>query len=204
MKSAKFIPVTIACLVAVLGLTYPESGQANSVRDTVKGWIEKSSDAFKKGVDELGDDFNAIQDYLNHYHWKGILEDKATSGPITLKHLELNNHSRAVVVKPREEIDAKVKCILDPEQCSIFDLYKIVVGIQGEGPQAVIGNESGLIAGKSREKFTLKAPDKPGVYQIRFRPVNTYFQSTALHAWKDEAGKEPDGTTTIGLIVVKE
>ncbi len=203
MKNAKFMPATVACLVAVFGLAHPEMGWAKSARDTIKGWVEESSDTIKKGIDELGDDLNGIQDYLNHYHWKGVLEDAATSGPVTLKHLELNDHSRAVVVKAGEKIDAEVKCILDPEQCSIFGLYRIVVGIKGEGPQAVIANESGLIARKSRESFTLIAPDKPGLYQIRFRPVDAYFQSTALHAWKDEAGNEPDGTTTIGIIVVK-
>ena len=203
MKTTKFIPAAATCLVAVLGLVHPETGWTRSARDTIKGWVEESSEALKKGVDELGNDFNAIQDYLNHYHWKGVLEDTATSGVATLKHLELNDHSRAVIVKPGEKIDAEVKCILDSEQCSIFGLYRIVIGIKGEGPQTVIGNESGLIAGTSREKFTLKAPDKPGVYQIRFRPVDAFFQSAALNAWRDKEGNEPDGTTTIGIIVVK-
>jgi len=203
MKNIKFVPVATICLVVVLGLVSPEMGWAKSTRDTVKSWIEESTDALKNGIDKLGDDFNEIQDYLNNYHWKGIFADKATSGPATLKQLELNDHSRAVVVKPGEKIDAEVKCILDPEQCSILGLYRIVVGIQGEGPQAVIGNELGLFPGKTREKFTLQSPEKPGVYQIRFRPVDAYFKSSALDAWIDEAGNEPDGTTTIGIIIVK-
>jgi hypothetical protein len=203
MKTTKFIPATVASLVAVFGLAHPEMGWAKSARDTIKGWVEESSDAIKKGIDQCGDDLNAIQDYLNYYHWKGVLEDEATSGPVTLKHLELNDHSKAVVVKPGEKIDAEVKCILDPEHCSIFGLYRIVVGIKGEGPQVVIGHESGLIARKSWETFTLRAPDKPGLYQIRFKPVDAYLKSTALQAWKDEDGNEPDGTTTIGIIVVK-
>lgn len=203
MKNAKFMPVAVACLIAAFGLVHSEMGWTKSTRDTIKGWVEESSDAIKNGIDELGDDLNAIQDYLNHYHWKGVLEDKATSGPATLKHLELNDHSRAVAVKAGEKIDAEVTCIIDPEQCSIFGLYRIVVGIKGVGPQAVIGNESGLLAGKSRETFTLKAPDKPGIYEIRFKSVNAYLQSTAIHAWQDEAGNEPDGTTTIGIIIVQ-
>lgn len=204
MKNAKFISAATTCLVALLGVTHPDTGWTKSVEDTVKDWIEEGAEAIKKGVDDLGDDFNAIQDYLDHYHWKGIIEDKATSGPATLEHLELNEHSRAIVVQPGEKIEAEVKCSLDVEQCSIFGLYRIVVGIKGEGPQAVIGNEfGGLGAGKTREQFTLTAPDKPGMYQIRFRPVDAFFKETALNAWKDEEGNEPDGKTTIGIIFVK-
>ncbi len=207
MKNAKFIPVATTCLVALLGLTYSNTVQAKSIGDAVdavKGWVEDAAEALKKGVDALGDDFNAIQDYLDHYHWKGIIQDKATSGPATLKHLELNENSRAIVVKPGEKIEAEIKCILDAKQCSTFGFYRIVVGIKGEGPQAVIGNELGLAAGRTREKFTLTAPNEPGMYQIRFRPVDALFEATALDAWKDEEGNEPDGKTTIGIIIVKQ
>jgi hypothetical protein len=204
MNHTKFLSIATSCLVSVLGVTMPQTGWAKSAGDTVKGWIEDSATALQKGVDKLGNDFEAIQDHLEHYSWKGIIEDTATSGPVTLKHLELNDHSRAVVVKPGERIEAEVKCNLDPDQCSIFGLYRIVVGIKGEGPQAVIGNEAGLVAGKTREQFVLIAPSKPGMYQIRFRPVDAVFKSTALNAWKDSEGNEPDAKTTIGVIIVKE
>ncbi|HLB59480.1 MAG TPA: hypothetical protein VJL87_05290, partial [Bdellovibrionota bacterium] len=105
--------------------------------------------------------------------------------------------------KPGEKIEAEVQCSLDAEQCSVFGVYRIVVGIKGEGAQAVIGNESGLVAGKTVEKFTLIAPEKAGMYQIRFRSVEAFLKKTALDAWKDEEGNEPDGKTTIGIIFVK-
>lgn len=200
MKNAKFLSAATVCLFAFIGMT--NVGWADS--DKVKDWIDSGADALKKGVDELGNDAEAIQDYLDNYHWKGIVEDKATSGPATLKELELNGDSRAIVVKPGERIEAKVRCKLDSKQCALSSVYRIVVGIQGEGPQAVIGNELGLVAGKSKEKFTLIAPQKAGIYQIRFRTVEAYLESSALSAWKDSDGNEPDGTTTIGILVVKE
>jgi len=204
MKNAKFMSAATTCLVVLLGVTHPDTGWAKSVEDTVRGWIEDGAEALENAVEELEDDFNAIQNYLDHYHWKGVIEDKATSGPVTLQHLELNGHSRAVIVQPGEKIEAEVKCSLDAEQCSVFDLYRVVVGIKGEGPQSVIGNELGLGVGKTSEKFTLIAPGKPGVYQIRFRSVlDAFFKETALHAWKDEEGNEPDGKATIGIIFVK-
>jgi len=202
MKNIKCAIAKI-CLVALFGVTNLQARESHSIDDKVKDWINDGSEALQKGVDQLGDDCRAIQDYLNNYHWKGLIQDKAASGPATLKYLELNQHSRAVIVKPGEKIEAEVKCDYDTEKCSVFGIYRIVVGIKGEGPQTVIGNESGLIAGKTIEKFTLIAPEKKGIYQVRFRSVDALFKTTALNAWEDENGNEPDGTTTIGIIVVK-
>ncbi len=204
MKNVKFMPVAASCLIALLGLAHPNAGWAKSVEETVKGWIENGGEALKRGTDDLGQDFAVLQEYLDHYNWKGLIEDKATSGPATLKHLELNEHSRVIVVKPGEKIKAEVKCLLDSEKCSAFGLYRIVVGINDVGPQAVVGHELGLAAGKTREKFTLTAPTEPGMYEIRFRPVEALLKTTALDAWTDEAGNQPDGKTTIGIIFVKQ
>ncbi|HEY2811467.1 MAG TPA: hypothetical protein VGJ00_08790 [Rhabdochlamydiaceae bacterium] len=202
MKNTKFSSFVSAGLLAV-SVIFSSPIWANSKGDKVKECIDNFSDALKKKTDELGDDVRAVQDYLDNYHWKGLIEEQASSGPITLKYLELNGHSRAVWVQPGEKIEAEVICKLDAEKSSVTSLYRVVVGIKGEGPQVVIGHESGLFSGKKIEKFTLRAPEKPGVYQIRFRSVDAYFKSTAFDAWKDEEGNEPDGTTTIGIIVVK-
>lgn len=203
MKNSKFQPVATVCLVMLLGLAPSSSGWAGSIGDKVKGWIEEGSEAIQKGVDELGDDFASIQDYLDQYHWKGIIQDTAGSGSATLKQLKLNEHSRVIIVKPGEKIEAKAKCNVDADTSSAFSLYRIVVGLKGVGPQAVIGNELGFYAGKTREKFTLVAPEEPGMYQIRFRLVEAFSKTTALNAWTDAEGNEPDGLTTIGIIFVK-
>ncbi len=203
MKNIKSAPLAITCLVALLGVGCPTQGTANSDRGMVKDWIDDSSEFLKKGIDSLEGDVSAIQDCLNNYQWKGLIQDKATSGPVTLKHLELNDHSRAIVVRPGEQIAAEVKCILDSNEVDPLGVYRVVIGIKGEGPQTTIGNEIGFAAKTSREKFTLNAPDKAGIYEVRFRCVDALFKSTGLEAWKDEGGNEPDATTTIGIIVVR-
>jgi len=203
MQNMKLVSVVTTCLTALGGIAYTNTGWTRSVESRVKEWSDEAVEALKKAVDKLGDDCQAIQEHLNNYSWKGIIEDKAISGPVTLKHLELNDYSRAIVVKPGEKIEAEVKCNIDSEQCSLWGLYRIVIGIKGEGPQTTIGNELGVIAGKSREKFTLIAPDKAGIYQVRFRPINACFKSKAFEGWKDDEGNEPDAKTTIGIIIVK-
>jgi len=202
MKNAQLNPITVL-LFALLSVAPLNMGWANSIEDKVKEAIDDASQALKNAVDKLGDDFDTIQNYLDNYHWKGIIQDEATSGAVTLKNMHLNGHSKAVVVKPGERIEGVVQCDLDREQCESFSFYRVVLGIKGKGAQTTIGNELGIVAGKSEEKFVLIAPSESGLYQIRFRLVDALLKKNALESWTDENGDEPDGTTTIGLVFVK-
>ncbi len=201
MKNAKFKSWTT--LLVLLGVVSFNTGSAKPVDEKVKHFIDSAAETLKDAVDKMGDDFVAIQNYLDNYDGKGIVQGEATSGPATLKHLQLNGHSRAVVVKPGERVEGVVLCNLDREQCSALGLYRVVLGISGRGAQTTIGNELGLTAGESLEKFSLVAPAEPGVYQVRFTVVDSLFERNALDAWTDEKGNEPDGSTTIGLILVR-
>jgi hypothetical protein len=138
----------------------------------------------------------------SHYPWKGIFETDATSGPVAVGHLKLNGHPKAIVVAPGQKIEAEAVYTFDPDKSTFFGHYEIVIGLKGEGPQVVIGSE-GLADGKTKEVFTLVAPERTGIYQIRFRPAKIIFKSSAFDTWQDADGNEPDATTTIGLIVVK-
>jgi hypothetical protein len=202
MKAANLKPI-IYHLAAISSVFGPATGFADSNRDKIKETVDSITSTIKGGIDKLGDDLNAIQQYLENYHWKGIIQEKASSGAMTLEGIKLNGHSKVVAVKPQEKIDGSVHCNLDREKCAALSFYRVVLGIKGEGPQETIGNELGLVAGESKEKFVLTAPKEPGLYQIRFRLVDAYFKGNALDAWEDEEGNEPDGTTTIGLIFVK-
>lgn len=201
MKNAKFKSWTV--LLVLLSVVSFNTGSAKPVDEKVKHFIDSASDTLKDAVDKIGDDFAAIQNYLDNYDGKGIVQGEAASGAATLKHLQLNGHSKAVVVKPGERVHGIVLCDLDGSQCSTFGFYRVVLGVSGRGGQTTIGNELGIAAGESLEKFDLIAPTEPGIYQIRFRLVESFLEGNALTAWVDENGNEPDGTTTIGLIIVK-
>ena len=202
MKNIK-MKILTSLFTAFLCIASVNSGWAKSVDDKIKDSIDNAAGALKGGVDRLGDNLIAIQDYLDNYHWKGLIQDEATSGAATLKHLQLNGYSRAVVVKPGERIQGVVLCNLDSKQCSSLSLYRVVLGIKGKGAQTTIGNELGIIAGESLEDFVLSAPSESGIYQIRYRLVESFTKKAALAAWVDENGDEPSATTTIGVVVVK-
>jgi len=134
------------------------------------------------------------------YPWKGLIQDEATSDVVTLSRLTLNGHSRVAVVKPGEQIQGEVKCAFDSKKCSKFALYHIVIGIHGEGPMTSIYNGMCLFARDSFKKFALTAPERQGVYQVRFKTVRSLFKKTAFKSWSEE---EPGTGSTIGILVVK-
>lgn len=190
-------------LLSFFLLIVPAIIESKSTEDSIKEKIDSFSDSLKSTVDRIGDNIESVQDYLDNYHWKGVLQSKATSGPATLENLQLNGHKAVVAVKPGERILGEVDCNLDPEACASFRYYRVVLGIKGCGAQTTVGNSLGINANNSRDRFALIAPSEPGLYQIRFKTVKAFFETEALNEWLDDNGNEPDGTTTIGLIVVK-
>lgn len=202
MKNIK-MKVLTSLFTAFLCIANVNTGWAKSTDDVIKNFIDNIGDALKSTVDRLGDNLAAIQDYLDNYHWKGLIQDEATSGAATLKHLQLNGHSKAVVVRAGERIQGIVLCDLDSKQCSSLSLYRVVLGIKGKGAQTTIGNELGIFSGESLENFILIAPSEPGIYQIRYRLVESFTKKAALEAWVDENGNEPSAITTVGIILVK-
>ena len=200
MKNAKI--KSLAVLLTALSIANFNTGWTNT-GDRVKDAIDSVAKTLKKEVDKLGENKEAIQNYLNNYDWKGIVQDHASSDPVTLKHLKMNGQSKAVAVLPGEKIDCEVRCDLDREKCSAFSLYRVVMGIKGEGAQTTIGNELGIVAGESVERFSLHAPSQPGFYEVRFKVVKSLRENKAIESWKDDHGKEPKASTTVGIIFVK-
>ncbi len=204
MKNVQFnkMVAPIACvLTLILGVNSQLLAKDNE--DKVKDGIQKVADGLKSAVEKAGDKVDDVQAYFDSYKWKGVLEGVAVSGPVTLDDLKLNDHHRAIVVKPDETIHAKVSCAFNSDQCSPVSVYRVVIGIKGVGAQTTIGTTLGVVAGEGREKFKIKAPATPGLYEVRFRVVEGLTEDHALKAWLDPQGNEPDSSTTIGLIYVK-
>lgn len=198
MKNANF--KLLATFLTILSILVFNSGWAKHSEDT-KDWFDNAAKEIEKVIHKLGEETSAVQNYLNNYSWKGIIQDKASSGPATLKHLSMNGESRVLAIKPGEKIEGEVVCNMDKEKCSPLSLYRVAIGIKGLGAQTTIGNELGLIAGESVEKFSFHAPQNRGLYQIRFKVVEALLEKSALDTWTYDQG-EPDASTTIGIIFV--
>lgn len=197
---------TIRVLLGVIALfcfVAPGWLSAKSAEDKVKEAIDRVSDALKKGVDECGNDLRAVQNYLDNYQWKGVIEDSASAGPATLSQVTLNGRPKAIAVQRGERIHGHLHCFLDPEKAETMTYYRVLIGFSGKGGQTTLYNRFGMGAGGSDEDFSLIAPQEPGLYEIRFRVVEKFTEGEAIKQWVDLNGNEPDARTTIGFVVVK-
>lgn len=201
-KNFKRTAALVTLLISAIVLAPRLEGK--SVADKAKKAVEEASKDLEKGIDKLSHNYDEIQHYLDNYHWKGIVENEVTSGPVTLANLKLNGHSLSTVVGPNHRVDVEVDCSYDKSKLDSTSYYQVVIGLKNVGGLTTIASTFGYIAGKSNEKFSFNAPNDPGVYEIRFRPVSIFSTDNALKAWVDEQGKEPDSKTTIGIIVVSE
>ncbi len=189
-------------LVTVLSVM--SSNLAWATTADVKEKINEAADALKKGVDKCGDKMEDIQQYLHNHDFKGVIKDYVSSGPATVFGVTLNGHKRAIVVKPGERIEGTLKYKLDTDRCKDIKYHRLLLGFKDVGPQTTVGVGIGFLADKENEgNFTLIAPQKPGVYQIRFRSVENYTETEAVKHWKDEHGNEPSLRKTVGIVVVK-
>ncbi len=200
-----YLSASLLTVFSVLNMGYVCSPlEAKSFESKVKSKIDDIADSLKEDVDKLGNNVQKIQEYLDHYSYKGMIQDQVSYGPVTLSHMVLNNRGKAVVVKPGERIQGTVECDLHKEKCSSLHFYRVVLGFANEGAQTTVCNSLGTAGSKTLEKFNLIAPTVPGIYEIRFRPVESFIESTALKEWYNKEGNQPSAETTVGVVVVNK
>jgi hypothetical protein len=128
------------------------------------------------------------------------LPNHATYGQVKLSEFTLNNKGNVVRVAPGEKISASANYIYYCRNCQGGPINQIIVGIAGQNQaQACIYNSS--IQGSGSSKFTLTAPNEPGIYYIRFRYAQAYGCAQGALGWWRVDG-EPTPEANIGTIVV--
>ncbi|MGR3973984.1 MAG: hypothetical protein QRY72_05410 [Candidatus Rhabdochlamydia sp.] len=189
------------CLITVslLSLITPSSLYAEKPVSRLKKEVNKLKRAFEKETHYFEGKVEEMQHYIDHYPWKGFIENKNQEGALTLQNFTLNGHSRAVIVEKGDLVECEIEMSVDPATYTPLSNYHVVIGLKGKGPQALIGNN--FI--KSCEKFQLIAPQVPGVYEVRYRLNENLTEKQAFCAWINSEGKGPPNTATIGLIIVK-
>jgi hypothetical protein len=200
----KIFHITFLLVLSFYCFGVPNYVLGKSTTERIKDKIDDISDRLKKEIDALGNDAKAVQDYLDHYPWKGLIQDQATSGVETLSEVKLNGHNKVAVVEKGETIEGQMTCTLDLKDSSALNIYRVVLGFHGRGPQVAVAATLGAVGGVSHPEFRLTAPMEPGIYELRFRTADNFLESKAINAWYDKHGHEPDSSTTIGLIYVKD
>ncbi len=208
--------VFLTMILVSLGSTSPAF--AKSAGDKIKGGIDTTADALKKGVDKTGETFDdaktgvkkgikkfgeKVEDLQTYFRKK--FHEQVTVDPTTVSDVTFNGHHMATIVKPGERIDGQFKCSFNKDQIRDLRYHSVLIGFKGrEQAETVVDMGRGFFLDQENEAaFTLIAPSEPGFYKVRFRPVNGYIEHDVLKKWKDENGAVPDSTSTIGLIYVK-
>lgn len=126
---------------------------------------------------------------------------KVPTKDVVLWNLNLNDQGNEIVVKPSTVIQGKISYAYHCATCYKDLNNQILIGLAKRSAQACIYDGGPNHEGSA--EFTLKAPAKPGRYEIRFRGIQSADCQTALRAsWSDE--NSPPKKTTIGLIVASK
>lgn len=123
-----------------------------------------------------------------------------TYGQVALLGFNLNNSGNKITVRPGEIIPTTAMYLYYCPVCQMGSINQIIVGIAGEGAQACLYN--GSIEGQGAATFILKAPQKPGMYQVRFRYAQAYSCQEAIKYWWN-VDHAPTAQATVAIITVQ-
>lgn len=141
-------------------------------------------------------------EYLEDCPWLGLIADQITLGPIKISDVSIHDGNKLACVSPGETIKGKLKYEVNSTDLESFHLYHLTVGIKNEGAQDCITHNLGMWNSKGRGHFTLKAPEKRGVYEVRFLLTEGLTCANARDAWNSNKEK-PTSAATIGIIIVE-
>jgi hypothetical protein len=143
-----------------------------------------------------------LNDYFQEFPWIGLVADKLNYGPITIRDVNIHDGDKLALVAPGEKLNGTLKYKINSKHLEALHRYHLVIGIKEEGAQDCVTHNLGLWSSKGTGKFTLKAPKKAGVYQVRILFTEGLTCEGAREAWNTEKG-QPSAAATIGVIIVE-
>jgi hypothetical protein len=143
-----------------------------------------------------------FSEYLQECPWIGLIANQITYGPITISNVNIHDGDKLAFVAPGETLNGMLKYKVDAKDLTSLHLYHLVIGIKKEGAQDCITHNLGMWNSKGHGHFTLKAPEKPGIYEVRFMFTEGLTCARARDAWNSDAEK-PSSAATIGIIIVE-
>lgn len=141
-------------------------------------------------------------EYLQECPWIGLVADQITLGPIKISHVSIHDGDKIAFVSPGEILTGKLKYEVNSKDLDSLHLYHLTVGIKDQGAQDCVTHNLGVWSSKGRGHFTLKAPEKRGIYEVRFLFTEGLTCARAYDAW-DSSHEKPSAAATIGIIIVE-
>lgn len=141
-------------------------------------------------------------DYFQEFPWMGLIADKINYGPITISDVNIHDGDKLAVVAPGETLKGTLRYRVNSKDLEALHRYHLVIGIKGQGAQDCVTHNLGMWDSKGRGKFTLKAPQKAGLYEVRFLFTEGLTCEGAREAW-NSGQCQPSAAATIGVIIVE-
>jgi hypothetical protein len=143
-----------------------------------------------------------LKDYLQECPWLGLIANQITFGPITVSNVHIHDKDKLAIVAPGEKLNGSLKYKVDAKDLESLHRYHLVIGIKGEGAQDCVTHNLGIWNSKGTGNFTLKAPEKQGIYEVRFLLSEGLTCCGARDVWNSGQDK-PSSAATIGVIIVE-
>lgn len=143
-----------------------------------------------------------MNDYFQEFPWIGLIVNKINYGPITISDVNIHDGDKLALAAPGETLNGSLKYKIDSKDLELLHRYHLVIGIKGLGAQDCVTHNFGIWDSKGKGEFTLKAPEKAGVYEVRFFFTEGLTCDGAREAW-NTAQDKPTAAATIGIIIVE-
>ncbi len=172
-----------------------------------KKWIILSAMTFCLSLSSLtagitSEAKKTFKDYFQECPYIGLIADKITYGPITISEVNIHDGNKLAIVSPEETLKGSLRYKVDSKDLHMLHLYHMVIGIKGAGAQDCITHSLGFWDSKGKGNFTLVAPEKPGIYEVRFLFTDAATCDEARHSWKSGLDV-PSSAATVGIIIVE-
>lgn len=145
--------------------------------------------------------FDSIDKYADEIPGIGLIADSIKFDGITISHFRFENDKKYVISNPGETIPAYMHYAIDASALKTLHRHHLIIGLYDDGPQECILHSYGIKDSEGDVSVNLIAPEKKGVYQVRFCHSIGLTDEQAQKAWW--RGKGPSAKTIVGIVVVK-
>lgn len=150
------------------------------------------------------DSFNieeSLESFANDIPGVGLVSNTIKFDGITISNFHFANNNKVIFVHPHEEFPAYFNYKIDASQLATLHLHHFIIGLDKDGPQTCVLHNLGIRNSSGKATLQLKAPEKPGAYQVRFCHSEGLTDDKAKEAWW--RGDGPSAKTIVGIVVVK-
>ena len=145
--------------------------------------------------------FDTIDKYAEEVPGIGLISDSIKFDGITISQFQFENDKKFIFVDPGQSFAARMHYEIDASALKTLHRHHLIIGLHDDGPQQCILHSYGIKDSEGDVCVTLEAPEKQGVYQVRFCHSIGLTDEEAQKAWW--RGDGPSAKTIVGIVVVK-